>query len=65
MARVKGGHVPDISKLRSGQFYLALEGNAFHKIQTPWCLSYHPPSPPTTDEVLALAAQSRVALPSA
>lgn len=65
MARVKGGHVPDISRLRSGQFYLALEGNAFHKIQTPWCLSHHPPSPPTTDEVLALAAQSRVALPSA
>ncbi|MBU9765254.1 DUF87 domain-containing protein [Mycobacterium sp. TNTM28] len=69
MARVKGGHVPDISKLRSGQFYVALEGNAFHKIQTPWCLSHHPPSPPTTDEVLALAqrglpAQSRVALPS-
>ncbi|MDV3126292.1 DUF87 domain-containing protein [Mycobacterium sp. 21AC1] len=55
MARVKGGLVPDISKLRSGQFYLALEGNAFHKIQTPWCLSHHPPSPPTTDEVLALA----------
>lgn len=55
MARVKGGNVPDISKLRSGQFYLALEGNAFHKVQTPWCLSHHPPSPPTTDEVLALA----------
>lgn len=57
MARVKGGLVPDISRLRSGQFYLALEGNAFHKIQTPWCLSHHPPSPPTTDEVLALAQQ--------
>jgi hypothetical protein len=57
MARAKGGLVPDISRLRSGQFYLALEGNAFHKIQTPWCLSHHPPSPPTTDEVLALAQQ--------
>ncbi|WP_441962851.1 helicase HerA domain-containing protein [Mycolicibacterium houstonense] len=61
MARVKGGNVPDISKLRSGQFYLALEGNAFHKIQTPWCLSHHPPSPPTTDEVLALAQRELVA----
>lgn len=61
MARVKGGHVPDISKLRSGQFYVALEGNAFHKIQTPWCLSYHPPSPPTTDEVLALAQRELAA----
>lgn len=61
MARVKGGNVPDISKLRSGQFYLALEGNAFHKIQTPWCLSHHPPSPPTTDEVVALAQRELVA----
>lgn len=61
MARVKGGHVPDISKLRSGQFYVALEGNAFHKIQTPWCLSYHPPSPPTADEVLALAQRELAA----
>ncbi|AKS34107.1 helicase HerA domain-containing protein [Mycolicibacterium goodii] len=63
MARVKGGLVPDISRLRSGQFYLALEGNAFHKIQTPWCLSHHPPSPPTTDEVLALAQQREPATP--
>jgi DNA helicase HerA-like ATPase len=55
MARVKGGLVPDISKLRSGNFYLALEGNAFHKIRTPWCLSHHPQSPPTTDEVLEIA----------
>ncbi|WP_158168657.1 helicase HerA domain-containing protein [Mycolicibacterium smegmatis] len=63
MARVKGGLVPDISRLRSGQFYLALEGNAFHKIQTPWCLSHHPPSPPTTDEVLRLAQQREPAAP--
>lgn len=63
MARVKGGLVPDISRLRSGQFYLALEGNAFHKIQTPWCLSHHPPSPPTTDEVLTLAQQREPATP--
>ncbi|MGV9803193.1 helicase HerA domain-containing protein [Mycobacterium sp. NPDC003449] len=61
MARVKGGLVPDISRLRSGQFYLALEGNAFHKIQTPWCLSHHPPSPPTADEVLELAARELAA----
>lgn len=61
MARVKGGLVPDISKLRSGDFYLALEGNAFHKVKTPWCLSYHPPSPPTTDEVLQLAQRELAA----
>lgn len=61
MARVKGGLVPDISKLRSGDFYVALEGNAFHKIKAPWCLSHHPPSPPTTDEVLALAQRELAA----
>lgn len=55
MARVKGGEVPDISKLRAGNFYVALEGLAFHRIRTPWCLSHHPQSPPTTDEVLEIA----------
>jgi Helicase HerA, central domain len=55
IARVKGGQVPDISKLRAGNFYVALEGNAFHRIQSPWCLSHHPQGPPTTEDVLALA----------
>jgi hypothetical protein len=55
MARAKGGEVPDISKLRAGNFYVALEGNAFHKIRAPWCLSHHPASPPTTEEVLELS----------
>lgn len=55
MARAKGGDVPDISKLRAGNFYVALEGNAFHRIRAPWCLSHHPQSPPTTEEVLELA----------
>jgi DNA helicase HerA-like ATPase len=54
-ARVKGGRVPDTSKLRAGNFYAALEGEAFQRIRTPWCLSYHPPSPLTTEEVLELA----------
>ncbi|CAN5548491.1 DUF87 domain-containing protein [soil metagenome] len=55
MARVKGGLVPDISKLRAGHFYAGMEGEALHRIRSPWCLSYHPQSPPTTDEVLELA----------
>jgi hypothetical protein len=57
MARVKGGHVPEISRLRAGHFYTALEGLAFHKIRAPWCLSHHPQSRPTAEEVLALAQQ--------
>jgi hypothetical protein len=55
IARVKGGHVPDISRLRAGNFYAALEGSAFNKITAPWCLSHHPQSPLTTEEVLDLA----------
>ncbi|CAN5865741.1 DUF87 domain-containing protein [soil metagenome] len=55
LARVKGGLVPDISRLRAGNFYLATEGEAFHRIRAPWCLSYHPQSPPTTEDVLKLA----------
>ncbi len=56
MARFKGGDVPDISQLRSGQFYVALEGEPFRKARTPLCLSHHPPSPLATDEVIARAA---------
>ncbi|MGB5110179.1 MAG: DUF87 domain-containing protein [Mycobacterium sp.] len=55
MARAKGGLVPDISRLRAGNFYVATEGEAFHRIVAPWCLSYHPSSPPSAEEVLALA----------
>lgn len=57
MARAKGGLVPDISRLRAGNFYLAAEGEAFHRIVAPWCLSYHPSSPPPAEEVLALAKE--------
>ncbi|GIJ67044.1 helicase HerA domain-containing protein [Virgisporangium ochraceum] len=55
MARVKGGDVPDISRLRTGEFYVALEGEAPRKLRTPLCLSHHPPSPLTTEEVMARA----------
>ncbi|GAA1620977.1 ATP-binding protein [Actinoplanes couchii] len=52
MARAKGGDVPDISRLRTGEFYAALEGRPFEKLRTPLCLSFHPKSPPTAEEVL-------------
>ena len=55
MARAKGGDVPDISRLRAGKFYVATEGEAFHRIVAPWCLSYHPSSPLSPEEVVALA----------
>ncbi|MDI9899403.1 DUF87 domain-containing protein [Rhodococcus sp. IEGM 1409] len=55
MARVKGGDVADIGRLPTGQFYTAIEGSGFQKTQTPLCLTYHPKSPPTEEEVLLLA----------
>jgi len=55
MAKAKGGDVPDISRLRAGEFYIAVEGEAPRKIRAPACLSYHPHSPLTTEEVIARA----------
>ena len=55
MARAKGGLISDISRLRAGNFYVATEGKSFHRITAPWCLSHHPPSPPSAEEVLAMA----------
>ena len=55
MARVKGGSVPDVGRLPAGQFYAAVEGAEFRLTATPLCLSYHPKSPPTEEEVIELA----------
>ncbi|KXK58914.1 AAA family ATPase [Micromonospora rosaria] len=55
MARAKGGDVPDISRLGTGEFYLAAEGAAPVKIRTPLSLSHHPASPLTVEEVLERA----------
>ncbi|MEW9530203.1 DUF87 domain-containing protein [Microbispora sp. NPDC049125] len=65
MARAKGGAVPDVGKLRSGQFYVAVEGVTFKKVRTPLCLSHHLRSPLTTEEVVARATASRPHPPTA
>ena len=52
MAKAKGGDLPDVARLRSGEFYVAAEGEAPRKVRTPLCLSHHPKSPLTTEEVL-------------
>lgn len=53
MAKAKGGDVPDIGNLTAGEFYVALEGETPHKTSTPMCLSHHPNSPLTDEEVMA------------
>ncbi|WP_433532643.1 ATP-binding protein [Micromonospora sp. CA-263727] len=55
MARFKGGDVPDISRLSSGQFYVAVEGQPFRKARTPLCLTHHPASPLPAEDVLTRA----------
>jgi DNA helicase HerA-like ATPase len=58
MARAKGGDVPDIARLGRGQFYAAADGGPLIKIQAPNCLTHHPKSPLTTEEVIERAARS-------
>ncbi|HEX4221007.1 MAG TPA: DUF87 domain-containing protein [Pseudonocardiaceae bacterium] len=59
LARAKASAVEDISRLERAQFYVAGEAFGFHKIATPLCLSYHPPSPLRLEEVLDRARISR------
>jgi DNA helicase HerA-like ATPase len=56
MARSKGGQVADISRLTTGQFYLAAEGTAFTKTRVPLCLTHHPKAPLTAEEVITRAS---------
>ncbi|SDG29932.1 protein of unknown function DUF87 [Sinosporangium album] len=58
MARAKGGAVPHISRLAPGRFYSALEGNPFLQVQTPMCLTHHPQSPLTAEEVIDRARRT-------
>jgi hypothetical protein len=55
LAEAKGGRLPDIGLLTSGQFYAAGEGFSFVKVDTPMCLTHHPKAPLSPEEVVARA----------
>ncbi|WP_239374287.1 helicase HerA domain-containing protein [Frankia sp. Cj5] len=55
IARNKGGDAPDIGQLGVGEFYATSESLTFEKIRTPLCLSHHPASPLTDEEVVRRA----------
>jgi len=56
----KGGAADDIGKLSKGEFYFSTEGSARpFKVRTPLCLSWHPPNPPTAEEVIQKARSER------
>jgi Helicase HerA, central domain len=58
-----GGKADDMGKLATGEFYFKTEksGKPF-KVKTPICLSWHPPNPPTPEEVVAKARNSALAV---
>lgn len=53
VAEQKGGSTVDIAHLRTGQFYLAADGSPTEQVDVPMCLSHHPPTAPTAEEILA------------
>jgi hypothetical protein len=51
-----GSRADDIGNLKTGEFYFATEGSGKPgKVRILICLSYHPPNPPTPDDVIARA----------
>jgi hypothetical protein len=55
VAAAKGSAVLEISRLEAGQFYTVGEGMPFRKVAVPMCLSYHPASALSAEEVLTRA----------
>ena len=55
VAQAKGSAVLEISRLKAGEFYTVAEGKPFRRLNTPMCLSYHPKSALTAEEVLQRA----------
>jgi hypothetical protein len=55
MASAKSSAVLDIARLKAGEFYFCGEGSEFRKLRTPMCLSHHPSSALTAEEVLIRA----------
>jgi hypothetical protein len=55
LAQAKGGRLPDIGLLNSGQFYAAGDGFSFVKVNTPLCLTHHPKAPLSPEEVIQRA----------
>ena len=57
MARAKGGDARHQPAARR-QLLRGDRGGGVSRIAAPWCLSYHPASPPSAEEVLGLARGS-------
>ena len=58
MAAQKGGDARGIARLRAGEFFVGSDMVPFQRVRSPMCLSHHPPSPMTQEEILELARAS-------
>ena len=59
MAAQKGGDARGIARLRPGEFFTASDGVTFQRVRSPMCLSHHPRSAMTQEEILTLARVER------
>jgi hypothetical protein len=60
MMAAKGGAADDIGRLSRGEFYFSTDSSTRpFKVRTPLCLSWHPPNPPTAEEVIQKARSTR------
>ena len=59
MAAQKGGDARGIARLRAGEFFVGSDMVPFQRVRSPMCLSHHPPSPMTQEEILELARVKR------
>lgn len=55
IAASRGGDVRDIGHLGVGEFYVTSDELPLQKVRTRLCLTHHPPSPLTEEEVIARA----------
>ncbi|WP_051703942.1 ATP-binding protein [Glycomyces sp. NRRL B-16210] len=58
VAQNKSGTPVDFAHLDRGEFYLAANGRATQRVNVPMCLSHHPPTAPTAEEILAAVRRS-------
>ncbi|MCH7230891.1 DUF87 domain-containing protein [Glycomyces sp. L485] len=53
IAEDKGGTPVDLAHLSTGQFYVVTPGLSTQQVDVPMCLSHHPSTAPTSEEILA------------
>jgi len=58
VAQTKAGTSVDLARLSAGQFYMAADGSPTDRIDVPMCLTYHPSTAPTAEEILAAVGRT-------